>query len=147
MCDTIPSRLLFNNAGSSVVNSGCYRRYRGAEWPKMTKRDAALQGGAFGESGWSGRYSVEQGGQIRVKATVIHLKPFFRVKIVRSEQLDLSLRGSNCTLHPFSRLREEEWEEIKEIFYCTVKKLRRSEWKEIVYAAAPCTKLGLGFIC
>jgi len=29
------------------------------------------------------------------------------VKIEQSEQLDLSLRGSNCTLHPFSQSREE----------------------------------------
>lgn len=77
-----------------VVNSGRYQRYHGAEQPKNTKHDATLQGGAFGESGRSDRYSVS-------RAACIHLKPFFRIKIVQSEQLDPSLRRSNCTIHPF----------------------------------------------
>jgi len=57
---------------SSVVNSGLTRRGR----PKTAKRDAVLQRGAFGESGWSGRDCGYKAGAMRVNAGAFHLKPF-----------------------------------------------------------------------
>lgn len=46
-----------------------------------------------------------------------------------AEQLDLSLRESNCNHHPFSRSREKEWEEMKEIFDY-LRKIEQEKWRK-----------------
>ena len=42
---------MFQKSNNFVVNSGRYRRHRGAEWPKSAYHYAALRLGEFGESG------------------------------------------------------------------------------------------------